>query len=104
MKLSPESKIPRREYPLSNGTRLLQLQVPAEGYPVEEVNRNVFLIDVEGKVIWRVAYHECVRGDDPFVRLDIAPDGTTTGLTWDGWRFEINVADGSLKKIGWTKS
>ena len=104
MILDPLSKVPKKEYPLPDGTKLVQFEVPASGYPNEEVNRNIFLLDSAGEVIWRIAYHECEHGDDPFVGATITPDGVITGLTWDGWRFEIDRSNGKLKKIGWTKS
>ena len=104
MKLGPDSKIPRQEHLLSDGTTLLRLEVPVKGYPNEEVNRNIFLLNPAGQIIWRVAYHECIHGDDPFVGVDVAPGGAITGLTWDGWRFEIDPTNGNLKKCGWTKS
>jgi hypothetical protein len=104
MKLTLNSNLPKEEQALLSGKRLIRFDVIGKSYPNEEVNRNVFLVDSEGIEIWRVAYHECVQGDDPFVGVDVTDEGVIVGLTWDGWKFEINSIDGSLKKIGWTKS
>lgn len=110
MKLNHDSKLPSDEHLLSDGRKLVRFKVFGDDYAAEEANRNVFLVDSKGSEVWRVEYHECPHGNDPFhgsdpfVGVDVSPDGFITGLTWDGWRFEISLADGSLKKTGWTKS
>jgi hypothetical protein len=104
VKLNHDSNLPFEDVVLSDGRRLVRIKVPATGYAAEEANRNLFLVDAEGRVVWRVAYHECVHGDDPFVGFNVGADGVVTGLTWDGWKLEINLADGTLKETGWTKS
>lgn len=110
MKLTHDSPLSSDELLLADGRKLIRLKVFGDTYAAEEANRNVFLVDSKGTEIWRVAYHECPHGNDsfhgsdPFVGIQVSPEGIVTGLTWDGWRFEINLADGSLKQIGWTKS
>jgi hypothetical protein len=105
MKLTVHSPFPKKDRSLPSGTRLVLLDVLGRAedvYPKEEQNRNVFLLTQTGEVIWRVAYHEGVRGHDPFVNA--YPEGERiVGCTWEGWDFEIALEDGSLKKLGWTK-
>jgi hypothetical protein len=109
MKLSLDSKLPFEEHVLSDGRKFIRFKVFGSDYAPEEANRNVFLVDAAGCEVWRIAWHECpheddpFHGNDPFVGLNEGSDGVITGITWDGWRFEIRMADGGLKKIGWTK-
>ncbi len=104
MRLTLNALLRREEHVLPDGHRLVRLDVLGKDYPISEANRNVFLVDQAGSEIWRIASHECAQGADPFIGIDMSPAGQATGLTWDGWRFEINISDGSVRKIGWTKS
>src|SRR4051812_10389911 len=109
MKLSHDSKLPAEEHLLSNGKKLIRFKISGTDYAPEEANRNVFLLDLDGNELWRIANHECphggdpFHGSDPFVGIDVLGDHIT-GITWDGLRFEIDLLDGGLEKIGWTKS
>ncbi len=106
MKLTIESPFSRKEQLLPNGDKLVLLDVLGKQediYPKEEQNRNIFLLSRGGEIIWRVTYHEGVRGHDPFVNFYLSDNGKLFGATWDGWDFEIGLADGSLTKRGWSK-
>jgi hypothetical protein len=70
----------------------------------EGAHRNVFLVDDGGNPVWRIADYEQFGLADMFV--DVCPSnepGKATGYTGRGHIFEIDLADGRLKKIGWTK-
>jgi hypothetical protein len=105
MKLTIDSNVSKKEHPLGNGSKLVLLDVlgMAAIYPVEEQNRNVFLLNPRGEVVWRVAYHEGIDGGDPFVGMTVSGDAKIVGGTWEGWHFEIGPEDGSVKKLGWSK-
>jgi hypothetical protein len=105
MKLTIDSHFSKREQLLPNGNKLLLLDVLGKEediYSKEEQNRNVFLLTPDGKIIWRVAYHEGARGHDPFTNLYFER-GKLVGCTWEGWSFELGLEDGSLTKLGWSK-
>lgn len=105
MKLTVTSNVAKKEYGLPNGNRLVLLDVlgMASTYDKEEESRNIFLLNPAGEIVWRVAYHEGAEGGDPFVGITVGEDSRVVGGTWEGWHFEIDIADGSLKKLGWTK-
>ena len=67
-------------------------------------NRNVFLVDDHDAPIWRIADYEQYGLADMFVHIYFAEGPfKTNGITANGHIFEINLTDGSLKKIGWSK-
>lgn len=67
-------------------------------------HRNVFLVDHDGMPLWRVADYEQPFPPDSFVEIGVLPEPEKArGLTFRGHIFEISLADGSLKRIGWTK-
>lgn len=104
MKLSLTTE-PSSEHLLPSGNRLVLLDVLGQAgkYPKEEQNCNIFLVDRKGTMIWRIAYHEGIRGNDPFTGIALESNGSVIGSTWDGWRFEISLSDGSLSKLDWRK-
>jgi hypothetical protein len=70
----------------------------------EGSHRNVFLVDANERPLWRVSDYEQPYAPDFFVDVSPLPEPEKAkGLTGGGHIFEINLADGSLKKIGWTK-
>jgi hypothetical protein len=68
-------------------------------------HRNVFLVDKDNNPIWRVADYELPLGNDMFVGLQLSDENPNVaiGITADGHVFQIRLADGTLKKIGWRK-
>ncbi len=70
----------------------------------EGSNRNIFLVDDHDNPIWRIADYEQYGLADMFVHIRSTEEAATAiGITANGHIFEINLADGSLKKIGWNK-
>jgi hypothetical protein len=105
MTLSIHSDFKKKEALLPSGNKLVLLDVlgrEEDIYPKEERNRNVFLLTQKHEIIWRVAYHEGIRGHDPFVNAYFER-GKIVGCTWDGSEFEIGSEDGTLTKLGWSK-
>jgi hypothetical protein len=66
VKLRHDSNLPFQDNVLSDGRRLVRIEVPVTGYAAEEANKNLFLVDAEGRVVWRVAHHEKVTRDTRF--------------------------------------
>ena len=105
MKMCPSEHDPKLLLP--DGDAIIRVIVTQQNIelPKEEVNRNVFRVDREGRIKWRVAYHEidATYGNDGFVGVRLGPAGEILGTTFTGFTFEIGLEDGSLKKKGWTK-
>jgi len=99
---SPHKK---SELDLPDESRIVVIHLlgAAGKYPKEETNRNIFRVAKDGRILWRVGFHDSANGPDPFVGVRIVEDGKIQGFTWEGWRFEINHEDGSLKNLGWSK-
>ena len=95
--------VPTQVHVLGDGTRIVLFQITGtyQDLPIVERNRNIFRLHPDGGVIWRVPLHRSDY-DDPFVGFRFESD-RLLGFTWDGWRFEIDIIDGSLKNLGWSK-
>jgi hypothetical protein len=84
--------------------RDLPYSAVARKFQEEGCHTNVFLVDDNNHPIWRIADYELYRLTDSFVSLRPSGEqGKAIGVTFQGHIFEITLADGSLKKIGWTK-
>ncbi len=105
MTISPSETNPKLLLP--DGDAIVRVPITQQNIdlPKEEVNRNVFRVDREGRIKWRVAYYEkdATYGNDGFVEVRLGPSGELLGTTFTGFEFEIGMADGRLKKKGWTK-
>lgn len=67
-------------------------------------HRNVFLVDMSNQPIWRIADYDIPFATDFFIDISRLPEPSKVrGITVRGHIFEINLSDGSSKKIGWTK-
>ena len=67
------------------------------------LHRNVFLVDSDGNVIWRIDdYRQSLP--DAFISIKCSEEqGKIIGQTFHGHIFTISLADGTLKRTGWTK-
>ena len=84
---------------MPDGRKLIRYCVLASPLPKTECNRNIYCLDTQGKVLWRVADHEArfsADGGDPFIGIRVHGDGSIVGTTWEGWVCQINPNDGSL--------
>jgi hypothetical protein len=71
---------------------------------IEGSHRNVYLVDYDGVIKWRVADYDQPYAPDVFIDLESSSvQGKAIGFTFRGNIFEINLEDGSLTKTGWTK-
>lgn len=81
---------------LANGDRLILLD-RLGNYPVEERARNIYLLDKDGNVLWRI--HS--RFDDeghPFTRLH-DEHGVITAYRWDGGMYGIDLTTGAATPL-----
>jgi hypothetical protein len=103
MKLDPNQ--PRDELALFDGSLIVRVRLSDanKGMRREEVNRNVFRLRADGNVMWQVAAQEPEMGDNPFVAVELDPSGKLVGYAFNGWQYEIDVEDGSLRKLKWSK-
>jgi hypothetical protein len=68
-------------------------------------HRNVFFIAPNGELVWRVGnYAHYSSVPDQFVQIwKEESDQYALGWTFRGYKTQINVADGSVKLLEWTK-
>jgi len=66
-------------------------------YNLLECARNVFLVDLSGKVVWQVTSDFDVDGG-PFTNI-FNEDGQIKGYRWDGGLYKINVENGYASPI-----
>ncbi len=72
----------------------------------EGMHRNVFLVDEHDVPRWRIGDYSVPETlSDSFLGLKSSEDPTKAiGTTFQGNIFEIDLRNGALKKIGWTKT
>jgi len=83
---------------LPNGGAIVLLDRLGKGdqYSKEELARNVFRIDAEGQVEWRVRSQFDAEGN-PFTRLHYA--NGVTAYRWDGGSYSIDLDSGAATPL-----
>ena len=81
--------------------RLVIFEVPQDETSPSVTNRNLKLLDSNGKEIWTVEPRD-KASDDPFVGLTSIGDAYYA-FTWAGIRCEISLQDGSILNKKWVK-
>ncbi len=70
------------------------------------MNDNVFGIDYNGEVVWRIEERKVYPGgieDCPFEGISINEEGEFCLFTWCGWRMVINPRTGDILETILTK-
>ncbi len=87
---------------LGAGKKVVRLDYSAEKHLSEdEHNFNVFCIDDENNVIWRITSDSSDRRDS-FVSIEMV-EGILKADRFFGGEFEIDIQSGVAKKVGWHK-
>lgn len=70
----------------------------------EGLHRNVFLVDSHSRPKWRVADY-MPQMPDHFVEVRTAQEDIDriVGITFQGFIYSIELADGQLHQVGWQK-
>jgi hypothetical protein len=66
------------------------------------LNENIFGVACAGGVIWQIARAQHVYDDSPYTDL-LLRDGAAVASNWDGDMVAINISDGSVTKMSYTK-
>lgn len=80
------------------------------GDEVTEYNRNMFLIDSSGQVIWRVSSDYDIDKnnygkllDNPFIDIYSHENGQYKAYRWDSFEYSINMESGFATIVQWLK-
>lgn len=74
-----------------------------KSHPVDEHNSNIYCVDQNGKILWRVRAEGTIQERDSFVSIEINAAGKIHAERFFGNEFEICPDTGIGKLIGWSK-
>jgi len=87
---------------LDSGKKIIRLDYSGEdSLSKEEHNFNVFCIDDDNNVIWRIE-SDSPEKRDSFVSIDLEGDKLTADRFFGG-EYKVEVSTGIAEKVGWHK-
>jgi hypothetical protein len=89
---------------IAEGRRVVLIDVPGDdSFNADDSNHNIYCIDNDFSVIWKVAGDGIIYGVDPFVQIKLKENGLIEARRFFGNIFEIDIGSGALVRTGWTK-
>jgi hypothetical protein len=84
--------------------RVVLIDVPGDdSFNADDSNHNIYCIDNDFSVIWKVAGDGIIYGVDPFVQMKLKENGLIEVRRFFGNIFELDIESGALAHTGWTK-
>lgn len=81
---------------LGDGSLIVLLDMlAARDVPLEDKERNVYRLNADGGVEWRVCTGDPVYPGSPFTGIGFGADQKLLAYRWDGSEYEIDVTTGA---------
>ncbi|MFW9880717.1 MAG: hypothetical protein ACFFG0_47230 [Candidatus Thorarchaeota archaeon] len=74
---------------------LLDMSNASKSTKIEEIQRNIYRIDVNGKIIWQISPYDAFS-NSTFTNIYISND-KLLGYNFDGGEYEINLDTGKVR-------
>ncbi len=105
MKLSEQLKSRiQKQIALGNSRLLVLIDVfDLNGLSSEDQNSNVYCLNEDQSINWKIQAGGIVGNIDPFVGLTKSPDGSYQASRSNGNVFSIDTQNGTAVHIGWRK-
>lgn len=83
---------------LPNGEHIVLVNMLAKAGSADEVNRNVYKLNREGEVLWRIESDASGEELQPFTNISFDENGTLKAYCWNGAEYSVDLESGEINQ------
>jgi outer membrane protein assembly factor BamB len=81
---------------LPNGEHIVLVDMLTKAGSTSEVNRNVYRLNREGEVLWRIQSDASGEDRQPYTNISFDESGTLKAYCWNGAEYSVDLETGTI--------